>query len=165
MRSSKNGPALTVRAGRELRLPNADLLGLLSDVLAKGVPFRFLAAGYSMSPFIRDGDVITIKPRTDTNLRNGAVAAYVRPKDGHLAVHRIVGRTEAGFALKGDHEPVSDYPVTASEILGVVDRVERSGRRIRLGLGAGKGWIAFLSARGLITWAFRIFGRNKGSIS
>lgn len=163
MRSSENRPSLRVRAGRELPLSGEDLLGLLSEVLAKGVRFRFRASGYSMSPFIRDGDVITVRPCKGASLRKGTVAAYVRPLDGQLAVHRIVGGTEAGFALKGDHEPVADHPVAASAILGVVDRVERNGRRVRLGLGPEKGLVARLSSRGFFVWAFRAFGRNRGS--
>ena len=165
MRLSENRPSPRVRAGRELPLSGEDLLGLLSEVLAKGVRIRFRASGYSMSPFIRDGDVITVRPCKKTDLRKGAVAAYVRPMNDHLAVHRIVGGTEAGFALKGDHEPIADYPVAASGIIGVVDRVERNGRRIRVGMGPEKGLVAVLSARGLITWAFRAFGRNKGSVT
>lgn len=165
MRSSENKPALMVRAGGELPLSGENLLGLLSEVLAKGVRFRFRALGYSMLPFIRHSDVITVRPLKRTDLRKGAVAAYVRPVDGHLAVHRIVGRTEAGFALKGDHESIADYPVAVSVILGVVDRVERNGRRVRLGLGPEKGLIAVLSAWGLIARVFRVFGRNKSSIS
>jgi signal peptidase I len=134
----------------------------MADVLAKGVPFRFRAVGYSMSPFIRNGDVITVRPCKRTDLRKGAVVAYIRPLDGHLAVHRLVGGTGAGFALKGDHEPISDFPVAASGIMGVVDRVERNGRRVRLGLGPGRRLVASLSAWGFITWAFRAFGRKKG---
>ncbi|HEX2695364.1 MAG TPA: hypothetical protein VHP61_06395, partial [Acidobacteriota bacterium] len=125
MRSPEGKPSLRARSGRELPLSGESLLGFMAEVLAKGVPFRFRAVGYSMSPFIRDGDVITVRPCKRTDLRKGAVAAYIRPLDGHLAVHRIVGGTEAGFALKGDHEPISDFPVAVSGILGVVDRVER----------------------------------------
>jgi hypothetical protein len=165
LRSSENRPALTVRAGRELPLSSTDLLALLSEVLAKGARFRFLASGYSMSPFIRDGDIITVRPCESTTLRKGMVAAYVRPLDGRLAVHRIVRRTQFGLALKGDHDPIADYPLASSGILGVVDTVERNGQRIRLGLGPEKGLIAVLSAWGLISWVFRTFGRNKDSIS
>lgn len=164
MRSSEDKPSLRVRAGRELPLSGEDLLGLLSQVLAKGARFRFRASGYSMSPFIRDGDVITIRSCEKTNVRKGAVAAYVRPQDGHLAVHRIVGRTDAGFVLKGDHALIADHSVAPTGIMGVVDRVERNGRRVRLGLGPEKGLVAFLSARGLIFWAFRPLGRGKGSV-
>ncbi len=165
MRSSENIPALRVRDGRELPLSGADLLGLLSEVLAKGVRFRFRASGYSMSPFIRHSDVITVRPVKRADLRKGAVAAYLRPVDGHLAVHRIVGRTEGGYVLKGDHEPIADNPVAVSGILGVVDRVERNGRRIRLGLGPEKSLIAVLSTWGLIAWVYWALSRIKGSIS
>ncbi len=118
-----------------------------------------------MSPFIRHSDVITVRPVKRADLRKGAVAAYVRPADGRLAVHRIVGRTEGGYVLKGDHEPIADNPVAVSGILGVVDRVERNGRRIRLGLGPEKGLIAVLSTWGLIAWVYWALSRIKGSIS
>ncbi len=116
-----------------------------------------------MSPFIRDGDVITILPKGGRRLRRGDVVAYVRPVNGRPAVHRIVVRISAGFALKGDRESTADFQVAESGILGVVDRVERNGRRVRLGLGPGRRLIARLSTRGFITWAFRVFGRKKGS--
>jgi hypothetical protein len=118
-----------------------------------------------MLPFIRDGDVITVRPCKRTDLRKGTVAAYIRPLDGHLAVHRIVGVTEAGFALKGDHALIADYSVAPSGIMGVVDRVERNGRRVRFGLGPEKRLVAVLSVRGLITWAFRAGDRNRGPVS
>ena len=163
MRSSEDKPSLRARSGRELRLSGESLLGIMAEVMAKGVPFRFRAVGYSMSPFIRDGDVITVLPKGGRRLRRGDVVAYVRPVNGQLAVHRIVGRLSAGFVLKGDHESTADFHVAESGILGIVSGVERNGRRAWIGVGPGRRLIAGLSARGYITWAFRVFGRKKGS--
>lgn len=162
MRSPEGKPSLCARSGRELLLSGDSLIGLMAEVMAEGVPFRFRVAGYSMSPFIRDGDVITVLPKGGRRLRRGDVVAYVRPVNGRPAVHRIVGRISAGFVLKGDHESTADFHVAESGILGVVDRVERNGRRVRLGLGLGRRLIAGLSAWGFITWAFRVFGRKRG---
>ena len=115
-----------------------------------------------MSPFIRDGDVITVLPKGGRRLRRGDVVAYVRPVDGRLAVHRIVRTKRDAFGLKGDHEAVLDFPVPESRIVGVLKEVERKGKRARLGLGPGRRLIASLSAWGFIPWAFRVFGRKKG---
>lgn len=162
MRSPKDKPSLLAKSGRELSLSGDSLISLMTGVLAKGVPFRFRAAGYSMSPFIRDGDVITVIPKGKGRLRRGDIVAYVRPINGRPAVHRIVGRISSGFVLKGDYELTADFKVAETRILGVVNKVERNGRRVRLGLGPGRCLIAGLSARGFITWVFRVFGRKKG---
>ena len=62
MRSPRTRPELSVRAGGELQLSGRALAGLMKNVLARDLPFRFRARGWSMSPFIRDLDVITVKP-------------------------------------------------------------------------------------------------------
>jgi len=50
----------TLEEGR--RLPMAVFTRLAKDVLGRGASFRFQARGNSMTPFIRDGDVIAIVP-------------------------------------------------------------------------------------------------------
>jgi hypothetical protein len=163
LKSFDNAPRLRVRTEKDLSLSAESLLGLMTDVLAKGRAFRFKALGYSMSPFIRDGDLITVAPLRGRGLRRGDVVAYVRPANGRLAVHRIVGRRESGLIVKGDHETTLDFPIPETGILGVVERVERNGRRRRLGLGPERRAIAFLSRKGAISWAFKTFGRNANN--
>ena len=51
-----------VSAGGVLALSGAALQEFLAAVLERTVPFRFTARGYSMHPFIRDADVITVSP-------------------------------------------------------------------------------------------------------
>ena len=61
MRSQRlDEPRLFVVKAHELPLSGQALLELMRAVLARGVPFRFCARGWSMAPFIRDGDVITV---------------------------------------------------------------------------------------------------------
>ena len=45
-----------------LSLSGEALIELMRAVLARGLPFRFAARGFSMAPFIRDGDVISVSP-------------------------------------------------------------------------------------------------------
>lgn len=160
MKSFDNAPRLRVRTEKDLSLSAESLLGLMTDVLAKRCAFRFKALGYSMSPFIRDGDLITVAPLLGRGLRRGDVVAYIRPANGRLAVHRIVSGRKSGLAIKGDHEMITDFPIQVNGILGLVERVERNGRRVRLGLGPERRAVAFLSRKGAISWAFNKFGRN-----
>ena len=130
-------------------LPNRGFAELMTAVLEKGKPFRFQAAGASMSPFIRGGDVITLAPVHDC-IHFGEVLAFRQPENERLAVHRVVGRGRKGFLLKGDNGCHCDGWVTREKIIGRVTRVEHRGREVRIGLGLERTLIAALSRLGLL---------------
>ena len=125
----------------------------MTAVLEKGSSFRFLAKGFSMTPFIKDGDVVTISPFLGRKVRIGEVVAFISPLTQSLAVHRIIGKRKARFFLQGDNVPEADGLVSEEQILGYVKRVERQGRIVNLGLGPERRVIAFLNRKG---WLFRI---------
>jgi hypothetical protein len=135
---------------RELSLPGPALPDLLQAVVGKGADFRFQARGFSMFPFIRDGDIISLSLCRDPSPRLGEVVAFLRPETERLLVHRVVGKIGDSWMIKGDNGSKMDCLVPRANILGCVTRVEREGRRIRLGLGPERHLIAFLSARGLL---------------
>jgi len=133
-----------------LLMSSAGYAKLMAAALAKGALFRFTAPGFSMSPFIRDGAVLTIAP-APVRIRLGEVVAFVRPTCGKLVLHRVVGISRAGYLIKGDNAPEPDACVMRASIIGRVIRVEHGGKRIRLGLGMERIVIAFLSRRGWLT--------------
>jgi len=122
-----------------------------------------------MSPFIRDGDVITIapvqpshgnlhvpagSPRLPGDERTcgvGQVVAFVAPASQRLVVHRIVGRHESRFLIQGDslRGLVPDM-ASRDDIIGRVVRIERGRKRVWLGLGPERYAIAILSRAGLL---------------
>ncbi|MFO7674789.1 MAG: S26 family signal peptidase [bacterium] len=145
-------PALSVRPGSELNLPLSALLELMRAVLARGRPFRFQARGWSMSPFIRDRDVITIAPLGSAPPRTGDVVAFVSPADERLVVHRVVGRRGTSMLIQGDNLPgAPDGLIPLASVVGRVRKVERGGRPVRLGLGGERRAVALLSRKGLLT--------------
>ena len=125
---------------------------LMAAVLEKGVPFRFTAPGCSMTPFIRDGDVITVAPG---RIRFGDTVAFVSPHSGKLTVHRVVRISRDGYLIKGDNMPEPDGTVPRTSLLGRVVSVEHCSRHVRLGLGIERVAIAFLSRRG---WLIPVIG-------
>ena len=131
-------------------LSGAALLELLQAVLDKGAPFRFQAKGFSMTPFVRDRDVITVSPLPGTSPGLGDVVAFIKPETGKLAVHRVVGKRGDSYLIKGDNSPEGDGLVPKANVLGRVSRVERDGKRVFLGLGPERFLIAFLTRRGLL---------------
>ena len=142
-------PGLRVVRGGELSLSGESLLGLLEAVLAKGVPFRFRARGFSMSPLIKDGDVLTVAPRGEARLRPGDTVAFINPLNGKPAVHRIIRLDRGSVVVKGDNVAEPDGLVPERDVLGIVTSVERRGKKVRFGLGAEGRLIAFFSSRGL----------------
>lgn len=119
---------------------------LMEAVLEKNVPFRFTAPGFSMTPFIRDGDSITIA-QLPVQLHAGDVVAFINPCCRKLTVHRIVHISENGYLIKGDNNPEADGRVPRSAIIGRVVRVEHGSRSVQLGLGPERYAIAWLSKR------------------
>jgi signal peptidase I len=130
-----------------LEMPNPAFAELMTAVLDKGAPFRFRAAGFSMAPFIRDGDVITIAP-APARIRFGEVVAFEDSPGGKLAVHRVVRISGDGYLTKGDNAAEPDARVPRPGVLGLVVRVEHRGKRVRFGLGIERAAIAFLSRYG-----------------
>lgn len=123
---------------------------LMEAVLERNVPFRFTASGSSMSPLIRDGDILTISP-VSLRLRRGDVVPFINPSSNQLMVHRILDVSREGYLIKGDNNSIPDGRIPASRIIGQVVRVEQGGRQVRLGLGPERFLIAWLSQYCLLT--------------
>jgi len=120
---------------RELSLSGATLTQLMQDVLSKRSPFRFQARGFSMSPFIKDGDVITVFPLLSVKPHFGDVVAFIRPKTESIIIHRVVGRKGNSFFIKGDNTSQRGELISRASILGLVTEVKRHEKRIVLGFG------------------------------
>ena len=125
-------------------------LELLKTVLEGGHQFRMRAPGFSMHPFIRNRDIITIAPLPPESPIPGDVVAFVRPDTGKLVVHRVVKRTGEFCLVKGDNCGDPDGFIPQTSLLGIVTRVERNGRDVRAGLLYGRPMIAVLNRFGLL---------------
>jgi hypothetical protein len=132
---------------------------LLEDLLRGGTAVRLEVTGHSMSPFIRTGDVVTIEPLSGRRLRLGQVVALA--PGGHLLVHRLVGWHRGLARVRGDVAACADPLASPDELLGRVTRVERGGRRVRLGLGIERLAIAWLSRVGLLRALARLRERLR----
>jgi signal peptidase I len=139
-----------IRPGGVLSLSGSGLKDLLKAVMARNRPFRFRAGGSSMAPFIKDGDVVTLSPLRERRLRPGDPVAFCSNETGMLIVHRIVRKRPEGFLVRGDNAAHPDGTVPAADILGWVTRIERRGRKVRLGRSPERRAVAFLSRIGIL---------------
>lgn len=123
----------------------------MQAVLAKEVPFRFCARGWSMAPFIQDGDVITVAPFQRKTPGIAEVLAFIHPETGRLVVHRAVARHGTAFQIQGDSvAEQSDGMIPIKNLLGRVTRIERNKEQVFLGLGVERYLIAWFSRARLL---------------
>lgn len=132
---------------------------LLEETLLGGYSSKFSARGFSMFPFIRDGDVITVSPLHGLSPGIGDVVVFRDPSAGRLLVHRAVGRRGGFYIMRGDNAEAADGCVPARSIIGRVTGVEREGKGVSLGLGPERFLIALLSRAGLLSYPRRAAGR------
>lgn len=81
-----------------------------------------------MLPFLRDGDVLEVRPATAAEITLGDVVCYQPPAGGGLCLHRVVSRADRRVVTRGDALTYVEA-VPAAAVLGVATAVERRGRR------------------------------------
>jgi signal peptidase I len=103
---------------------------LFRDILERGLSLRIKATGKSMSPFLRGGEIITIKKVPFSSLRRGDLILFVSGA-GQILLHRIIGkkRLDDGsfvFRTKGDASMTFDEPAAEERILGKACSIEKA---------------------------------------
>jgi hypothetical protein len=155
------GPPSFIQLGGELHLSNLGQLELLRATVERGIPLRTRVRGFSMAPFIRDDDVLTIVPMNGRAPRLGEVVAFVHPETGRLAIHRVIARVATGWLVRGDNCPKPDGVTLRENIVGRVVCIERKGCKVRLGLGVEARLIAWLQRAHALIWAVQVVGWVK----
>jgi len=99
-----------------------------------------------MSPFIKNGDILTLSPLSTAFPQKGDVVGVIDPGTEKLLVHRVVGMNNGRYWIKGDSAGKKEArSFELNSICGQVTRVERDGKPVRFGLGPEKRVIAVLS--------------------
>lgn len=122
---------------------------LVRPLLAQGLSVRFQARGASMSPAIRDGEVVEVIPAVVTELHKDDI---VLAKTEHgFRLHRIVlaDHTKDCFVTRGDCGQEDDPVLTGSQILGLARAKEvQIGRNtVRAKFRGVRGWMLRSAAR------------------
>lgn len=147
-------------SGLELTLPNSVLRDLMQAALERGAIFSFRAYGWSMSPFIRQGDVISVYPIQDRKPTVGQVIAFIQPGTHALLIHRVVRIQGTKYLIQGDNMPgLNDGLVPEENILGCVTHVRRNGKNAWYGQGMAGYFIAYLSRLGLLALFVSLLNR------
>jgi hypothetical protein len=117
----QRGVRFRLRSGVELDYPalmrSEATFSLAREALARGVPARLRVFGRSMTPALRGGTRIEIRPLT-RGPRLGDVVACER--GGRLVVHRVVGVQGSRIITQGDALSAPDPAWSIAEVLGLV---------------------------------------------
>src|SRR5882672_1715779 len=104
---------------------------LIRDLLQRGLSVRFQARGASMSPAIRDGEIVQVTPVIVSKLRKDDI---VLTKSNYgFRVHRLViaDHEKDAFVTRGDCGLENDPVLRGDQILGIAEAKEvRIGRRL-----------------------------------
>ena len=119
-----------------LNLKRRDFAFIAQDVLGRGRALRFKAKGGSMSPFIRNGNVVEVVS-VKGKVNFGDIILY-HSSYGNSIIHRVIQRNKESIITKGDSVPSSDQPIFSKQVLGRVVSIEKNGWRIRLDKPVGK---------------------------
>ncbi|TWI68191.1 signal peptidase I [Desulfobotulus alkaliphilus] len=137
------------------------LLEVMTAVLENKALFRFQAKGFSMSPVIRHGDILTLASLEGEKPGVGDVVAFKNPYSPNLVIHRIVAKKKGvGFWIKGDNGKDWDGFFEEKKIMARVVRVERGGKNVWY----GGSFIALLSRFGVLTLFVPLVRRMKNSL-
>jgi signal peptidase I len=139
-----------IRDGGEDDLSMEALVELLKAVVEKGRPFRIQALGFSMDPFIKNKNYITISPLSPDRPQLGDIVAFIQQRTGKLVVHRVVESKKNQYLIKGDNTSAPDGLVPKGNILGYVTKIDKDGKTVRFGSGPEKVFIAFVSRKNLL---------------
>lgn len=135
---------------------------LAGEVLRSCGTLRLRVNGASMMPSVWPGDALLIERRIFEAIATGDVVLFER--EGRLVAHRVIataGESEnRKWTTQGDGMPTADAPVSVSEMLGKVARIERDGRCLepRAVVTFRERLIANLVRRS--DWAARILSRG-----
>jgi hypothetical protein len=111
---------------------------LLVESIKEGRETKLNIEGYSMQPMLKSADEVFFKKTKDLSF--GDLAVY--RKNGAFIVHRFIRKKKMGnedfFILKADNSLEVDEPVSDTQIIGVVTKVNRQGKLLELGSLSGK---------------------------
>src|SRR6202035_221662 len=139
---------------------------VVRPLLEQGRNVRFQARGASMSPAIRDGEVVEVTPVIVTKLRKGDIV-LTKSKYG-FRLHRIVLADPARdfFVTRGDCGQENDPAFRGAQILGLAQAKEvRVGRNVMQARFRGVGgWMLRSAARAQYVCG-KVLRKSAGRIS
>lgn len=138
---------------------NGILASGIDALLKERHPVTIPVNGTSMEPFLKDGrDYVTLRHCDAGKLKRGNVVLARSGGNGHIVLHRIVGRKGDVFILQGDGNPLKTEEAKTADIIGKAVSVTRKGKQYPT---TGFAWHLY-SAYISISAPYRRFAKKAG---
>ena len=125
----------------------------VEKLLREGNTVQFPITGWSMYPFLRDQDLVTVEP-IGTDPIKPYEAVLFRRINGPLVLHRVMKITEEGIFCAGDNQSVLEGPLSSEQILGRMIEYEHDHKHVSVHSGGyrikSKVWVNLFSVRRMI---------------
>lgn len=101
---------------------------LIEEKISEGGSIKIQVTGYSMYPLVenRRGSVLLVKAE---KIKKGDVPLFKRD-DGSYILHRVVGKKNGAYKMRGDYEQKIEYPVYPEQIVAVAKGFYRNEKYI-----------------------------------
>lgn len=111
------------------KISEAGTFRFFEDILNKGFTLRVKVTGSSMTPFLKGGEILTIKKVRYSSLCTGDIIFFRNPY-GFPVLHRLVRKKKIQnnilmFQTKGDSMMSFDEPVHYTAVLGKVCTIDK----------------------------------------
>ncbi|MFM2316914.1 MAG: hypothetical protein RLZZ155_1246 [Bacteroidota bacterium] len=107
---------------------------LRKQAILQGHSVQTFASGYSMFPFLRKGDLLTVEPFSMDKIKRGDVVVF-ESEDSWIA-HRVIRIQSFDGAIqlrtRGDARISSDPAINKANYVGLVSSIERDSKKISL---------------------------------
>ena len=115
------------------------------EVLRNQNMFEFTATGASMSPFIRNKDIVVVSPWKPNKMKFGDIILYSTsqgaiqsPKRIHRIMKRRVVNGKSLLFTKGDASRSLDPPIEPNQVLGKISAIKKARWTLHLNQPWGK---------------------------
>jgi signal peptidase len=107
---------------------------LRKEIIGQGRSVQIIASGYSMFPFLRKGDLLTVEPAPIEQIKRGDIVVY--EFNEKWIAHRVIqiNHNSEGleFLLRGDTCVAFDPLVNKENFIGAVTEFQRLNRQKKL---------------------------------
>ena len=125
---------------------------LRKEAIKNGHAVQTLASGYSMFPFLRKGDLLTVEPVSMDKIKRGDVVVF--ESEEKWIAHRVIkiqsNAEGLEFLLRGDTCIEFDPAVDKENYIGSVQVFTRKNSKKVLSKGAPNAWRKIIVALGLL---------------
>ncbi len=107
---------------------------LRKEAIKQGHSVQTVASGYSMFPFLRKGDLLTVEPVPMERIKRGDIVVF--ESEEKWIAHRVIKIHSndglIGFTTRGDARVSRDPVINKTNYIGLVPSIERGSQKISL---------------------------------